>query len=224
MNVLVRAVPLTACFLLLSLSALAQDNRSYERYQEVDIVDPEGRRAVAGNEEWEYAKTGIYDLNGNGNKELVVLTANADVDSSGEPQWSDGHRWQLYIQDLSGERTYVFANFVQLTSPKISVTERRNGKRSILLRIHRENVTFRVYEILYEGTGKFRTLKWGARTPRGELRNPSEFVRNRAPHRSAKELRETMDLLRKRQKEMSKAPADTTRRSGGRIDGGDEPF
>ena len=44
------------------------------------------------------------------------------------------------------------------------------------------------------------------------------------PHRSAEELRETMDLLRKRQKEMSKAPADTTRGSGGRIDGGDEPF
>ena len=32
------------------------------------------------------------------------------------------------------------------------------------------------------------------------------------------------DVLRKHQKEMSKAPADTTRGSGGRIDGGDEPF
>jgi hypothetical protein len=171
MDVPARTVFLAACLLLLSLPGFAQEQRQYERYEEVNIFDPyEGRRAVAGKEGWEYAKTGIYDLNGNGNKELVVLTANADVDSSGEPQWSDGHRWQLYIQDLNGERTYVFANFVQLASPKISITERTNDRRSILLRIHREYTTFRIYEILYEGPGKSKTLKWGSRTPRGGLK------------------------------------------------------
>lgn len=205
MDVPARTVFLAACLLLLSLPGFAQEQRQYERYEEVNIFDPyEGRRAVAGKEGWEYAKTGIYDLNGNGNKELVVLTANADVDSSGEPQWSDGHRWQLYIQDLNGERTYVFANFVQLASPKISITERTNDRRSILLRIHREYTIFRIYEILYEGPGKSKTLKWGSRTPRGGLKNPSGFFRNRASHKSAEELRETMDLLRERQKRMSR--------------------
>lgn len=213
----VRTAFLAISLLFLSVPALGQDHRTYERYKEVDIFDPyEGRRAVAGKEGWEYAKTGLYDLNGNGNKELIVLTANADVDSSGEPQWSDGHRWQLYIQDLSGERTYVFANFVQLASPKISITERTNGRRSILLRIHREYTTFRVYEILYEGPREFTALEWGHRTLRGELQNPSGFFRNRAPHRSAEELRETMDLLRERQRRMSTTPDDTTD-AGGRY-------
>ena len=108
--------------------------------------------------------------------------------------------------------------------PKVSVTKREDGKRSIVLWMHRPHLTFAAYEILYDGTGEFQTLKLGYRNLSGELQNPSEFVRNRAPHRSAEELRETMDLLRKRQKEMSKAPADTTRGSSGRIDGGDELF
>ena len=195
-------VPLTACFLLLSLSAFAQedgsyeDDRSYERYSEVDIVDPyNGRRAVAGDEGWEYAETGFHDLNGNGNKELVVLIATADVDSSGDPVWGHGHRWQLYIRDLSGKRTCVFADQLTMMHPKVSVTKREDGKRSIVLRMHRPHLTFAAYEILYDGTGEFQTLKLGYRNLSGELQNPSEFVRNRAPHRSAEELRETMDLL-----------------------------
>jgi hypothetical protein len=179
---------------------------------------------VAGDEGWEHAETGFHDLNGNENKELVVLIATADVDSSGDPVWGHGHRWQLYIRDLSGKRTYVFADQLTVMHPKVSVTKREDGKRSIVLWMHHPHLTFAAYEILYDGTGEFQTLKLGYRNLSGELRNPSEFVRNRAPHRSAEELRETMDLLRKRQKEMSEAPADTTRGSGGRIDGGDEPF
>ena len=61
--------------------------------------------------------------------------------------------------------------------------------------MHHPHLTFAAYEILYDGTGEFQTLKLGYRNLSGELRNPSEFVRNRAPHRSAEELRETMDLL-----------------------------
>ena len=87
-----------------------------------------------------------------------------------------------------------------------------------------EGVLREIHEVAGLRQSAKQLLKLGYRNLSGELRNPSEFVRNRAPHRSAEELRETMDLLRKRQKEMSKAPADTTRGSGGRIDGGDEPF
>ena len=166
MNVPVRVVPLTACFLLLLLSAFAQedgsyeDDRSYERYSEVDIVDPyNGRRAVAGDEGWEYAETGFHDLNGNGNKELVVLIATAYVDSSGDPVWGHGHRWQLYIRDLSGKRTYVFADQLTMMHPKVSVTKREDGKRSIVLWMHRPHLTFAAYEILYDGTGEFQTLR-----------------------------------------------------------------
>ena len=161
MNVPVRVVPLTACFLLLSLSAFAQEDGSYERYSEVDIVDPyNGRRAVAGDGGWEYAETGFHDLNGNGNKELVVLIATADVDSSGDLVWGHGHRWQLYIRDLSGKRTYVFADQLTMMHPKVSVTKREDGKRSIVLRMHRPRLTF-------AAMGKIKTPHRGARSRGG---------------------------------------------------------
>ena len=40
---------------------------------------------MAGDEGWEYAETGFHDLNGNENKELVVLIATADVRQQRRP-------------------------------------------------------------------------------------------------------------------------------------------
>lgn len=170
-----------------------------------------GERAVAGEGRWDYAETGVHDLNGNGNKELIVLTAKGFVDENGELRGT-GNQWQLYIRDLSGERTYVYANYLRgYTDLNADVSKGRNGNPSILLWKHLHGMSLAVYEILYEGPGEFTALKWGER-----------FLRQRgvvkasklggAPSFSTEKggLREAMEVWRKRQQEKSKSPDDTT--------------
>jgi hypothetical protein len=118
--------------------------------QERDLVDPSIPLAVAGQDGYEYQEAASVDLDGDGDKENVFLIANAVV-VDGVPWWDDGHTWQAYVEEATGERTYLFAQFVQLGRVDALIAHDETSQASQIVLILHAPGLWRVYEIDYRG-------------------------------------------------------------------------
>lgn len=83
-------------------------------------------------------------------EEQAFLIANAAI-VNGEPLWDDGQVWQVYIEEATGERTYVFVRFVQLGMVEAKTTEVKAGQAPTILLIEQWPSLFHVYEVQYRG-------------------------------------------------------------------------
>jgi hypothetical protein len=114
------------------------------------LVDPQHPLAVAGQGGYAYQQAATADFDGDGAQERAVLIANAAVEN-GKPLWDDGHVWQLYVEEPTGERTYLFVRFVQLGIVEAKLTQSEAGKPPQILLIERWPSSLHVYELSYRG-------------------------------------------------------------------------
>jgi hypothetical protein len=137
------------------------------------LVDPQIAPAVAGEDGWMYSQAVEADLDGDGAAERVVLTARAEV-MRGRPLWDDGQPWQVYVQEASGERTYLYSRFVQLgaVTLRIGLAERERPTTVVLLEHLPDRLA--VYEVEYGGPGRTEVVGRLERMldPTGEVSSP----------------------------------------------------
>src|SRR5688500_13904146 len=81
--------------------------------KEVDLRNPNHPPAVAGDEGYGYHQVGNHDLDGDEVTETVHVIAKAIKDGS-EYSRDDGSPWHVYVEEPTGERTYLYSDFVQL--------------------------------------------------------------------------------------------------------------
>lgn len=136
------------------------------------LVDPQHPPAVAGQDGYAYQQVATADFDGDGVEERAFLIANAAVEN-GQPLWDDGHVWQLYIEEPTGERTYLFARFVQLGIVEAKLTQSEAGEPPQILLVERWPSSFHVYELRYRGPA---TVEARVLVERELVRYPDGFV------------------------------------------------
>ena len=114
------------------------------------LLDTTIPRAEAGQTGWAYSQRAAVDFDADGQLETAVLTSDVTLDARGNPLWEDGHRWQVYVDEPTGERTYVFRQFLPNGSLTADVVRRESGTRTLLL-VARTPQHVSVYEVKYSG-------------------------------------------------------------------------
>ena len=119
-----------------------------------DLIDENYPSAAAGDDGYEYHQTATGDLNGDGVEETVHVIARAVKDGSGY-SWDDGSPWHVYVDEPTGERTYVHSGWVQLGVLEVAVIA-RNGPGANLLIQHEGGAGYILYCAEYGGPGRAR--------------------------------------------------------------------
>jgi hypothetical protein len=138
----------------------------------IQLVDSTISPAVAGEEGWHYQQSADVDLTGDGDLERVVLTARVEL-YRGRPAWDDGQPWQVYVEDRSGTRTYVYAQRLQLGTLTMRVTRGEVDPPVVVLLEHLPD-RIRVVEASYMGPGQVSVAVryQGDLNPQGETASP----------------------------------------------------
>lgn len=124
----------------------------------VNLIDPTYPLAIAGQNGWDYQRTAEVDLDADGVAERVVVMAKAPANSD-DVGWDDGEPWQVYIEESSGERTYIFARWVQLGRLEGVITSNEQGQPDELLIVEKGGGRFVVYQVAYRGPAAFQTTE-----------------------------------------------------------------
>lgn len=129
--------------------------------------------AIAGEDGWNYVQRATADLDGNGVAEQVVLTARVEL-YRGRPAWDDGQPWQVYIESPGGDRTYVYAQRLQLGTLTMRVSFADSGQASSIVLLEQLPDRITVYEATYDGPSDARVETRFQRMldPRGPLAGP----------------------------------------------------
>jgi hypothetical protein len=137
----------------------------------VQPIDSTIAPAVAGEDGWNYHQSSEVDLTGDGLLERVVLTARVEL-YRGRPAWDDGQPWQVYVESPDGERTYVYAQRLQLGTLTMRVS--RGETPTVVLLEHLPD-RLRVLEATYAGPGAVSVTVGFERDldPRGETASPA---------------------------------------------------
>ena len=114
------------------------------------LTDTSIPRAEAGERGWTYEQKASVDFDGDGQLETAVLISDVTLDAGGAPLWEDGHRWQVYVEEPGGERTYVYRQFLPNGELTADVVRRESGTRTLLL-VARTPQMVRIYEVKYSG-------------------------------------------------------------------------
>lgn len=107
-------------------------------------------RAAAGDPSWIYAQRARADFDGDGAQETAVLICDVMLDASAVPLWEDGHRWQVYVEEPDGARTYLYARLVPNGALTAELTQGVDGRPTIVL-LERTPDRVGVYELRYDG-------------------------------------------------------------------------
>ena len=140
----------------------------------VGLVESTIPPAVAGEAGWHYQQSSETDLDGDGQPERVVLTAQVEL-YRGRPAWDDGQPWQVYIESKDTSRTYVFAQRLQLGTLTMRLSRSEAGTpATIVLLVHRPD-KLSIYEASYRGPGQISVVPRFERDldPTGEIASPA---------------------------------------------------
>lgn len=120
------------------------------------LIETRVPRAVAGQAGWMYQQRVSADLDMDGTSESAVLISDVALDARGQPMWEDGHRWQVYVEEPDGARTYLYARF--LANGKLTVELSQPGSTSTsaptLTFVEQTPATIAIFEIAYNGAEK----------------------------------------------------------------------
>lgn len=113
--------------------------------------------AVSGQPGWVYSQKASADFDADGQAETAILVSDVPVDARGAPLWEDGHRWQLYVEESGGERTWLFRQFLPNGTVTADVVRRESGTRSILIEARTPD-RISVHEVKYSGPRRIGLL------------------------------------------------------------------
>ena len=130
--------------------------------------------APLGEDGWQYGRSSEVDVDGDGERERVVVAARAEV-RGGQPLWDDGQPWQVYVEEESGERTVLYARYVQLGTLIARVTFAEENEVATVLILEHLPDAMTIYEIEYRGPGQVVMTERTERRldPVGDLASPS---------------------------------------------------
>lgn len=139
----------------------------------VQLVDPAIPPAVAGEAGWNYQQSAEADLTGDGQPERIVLTARVEL-YRGRPAWDDGQPWQVYIEAQDRQRTYVYAQRLQLGTLTMRVALGDAGRPATVLLLEHLPDQLSLYEATYLEPGRVSVALRFRRDldPRGETASP----------------------------------------------------
>lgn len=137
-----------------------------------NLIDHAIATAPAGEDGWNYYRSGTADLDGDGMAEKIVLATEVEL-VRGRPAWNDGHHWQVYVESPDGVRTQLYTQRLQLGTLTLRLTS-GTGEPKILLVEHLPD-GIKVYEIEYKGAGQTeqRVALHRQLDPSGNLASPS---------------------------------------------------
>lgn len=124
----------------------------------VVLVEEGFAPAAAGDPAWAYERRASADFDGDGADETAVLIANARR-HGGEIAWDDGQRWQAYVEEADGTRTYLYARFVQLGMVEAHVAAADSGRAPSILLVERTPHRIAVHDARYHGPGRATTTR-----------------------------------------------------------------
>lgn len=150
--------------------APAADPTSVSLSEVLDSLIPP---AIAGEAGWNYSQSAEADLDGDGMPERVVLTARVEL-VRGRPAWDDGQPWQVYIEAADGQRSYLYAQRLQLGTLTMRVTLAEAGRPASVVLLEHLADRLSLYEIRYAGPGRASVALRFQRMldPRGETATP----------------------------------------------------
>lgn len=146
----------------------AAAGRTPETAIAIRVIDSTIAPAVAGEDGWNFVQRATADLDGDGAPEQAVLTARVEL-YRGRPAWDDGQPWQVYVESPGGERTYLYAQRLQLGTITMRIAAPDTAGQSSVVLLEQLPQQLTVYEAQYETTGSARVFMRYQRTldPRG---------------------------------------------------------
>ena len=118
------------------------------------LIDARVPRAAAGQAGWMYQQRVSADLDMDGTRESAVLISDVTLDVRGRPLWEHGHRWQVYVEEPEGARTYLYARFLPNGKLTAELTQPESTAGPTLTLVEQTPASIAVYEIAYNGAGK----------------------------------------------------------------------
>lgn len=115
------------------------------------MLDARVPAAKAGEPGWMYAQRVSADFDGDGEDETAVLMSDVTLDQSGAPLWEDGHRWQVYVEERTGEVTRLYAKFVPRGKVTADIGVPSAGKELYIVVVEQSPDRMGVYEYEYRG-------------------------------------------------------------------------
>jgi hypothetical protein len=116
-------------------------------------IDPAVVESADTVAEWPYRRNISADLTGDGQAERVMVAAEVSLTEAGFPLWEDGHRWGIFAEAPTGERTLLYSGFVPNGFVEAAVLAADSLGASSLLVQERTPNRLRTFELRYEGPG-----------------------------------------------------------------------
>jgi len=118
------------------------------------LIESRVPRGVGGQPGWMYQQRASADLDVDGTAESIVLISDVGVDDRGQPMWEHGHRWQVYVEEADGARTYLYARFLPNGKLTAELTQPESAKAPTVTLLEQSPTNIALYEIAYNGAGK----------------------------------------------------------------------
>jgi hypothetical protein len=152
-------IPPLVLTLALATLALGCTERVEQRLAnplEAPPVDTSKVRSALVAAGWDHRQAVDIDLDGDTVAERLVLASDVTVRPDGTPLWEDGHRWAVFVETPTGERTMLYAAFVPHGFAEVGILAPDDrGRRHVLVQERSPN-QLRTFDVEYEGTGKAR--------------------------------------------------------------------
>jgi hypothetical protein len=116
-----------------------------------ELLESRVPRGVAGEPRWRYQRRASADLDGDGAGETVVLIADVELDPRGQPIWDHGHRWQVYVEERDGRRTYIYARFLPNGKLDAHLARRDSTTPPTIVLLEQTPYNLAVYDVRYLG-------------------------------------------------------------------------
>ena len=91
---------------------------------------------------WDYRRTTVADLDGDGVPERLVLASDVFVTDDGEPVWEDRQRWAVFAEEDNGARTLLYSGWAApgavsaavspAQTPSLEAADSRKAGRAIV--------------------------------------------------------------------------------------------
>ena len=118
------------------------------------LIESRVPHAVGGQSGWMYQQRASADLDVDGTAESIVLISDVGVGDRGQPMWEHGHRWQVYVEEADGARTYLYARFLPNGKLTAELTQPESTKAPTVTLLEQSPTNIALYEIAYNGAGK----------------------------------------------------------------------